>query len=105
MILAAPMMIVQKAIQTGNELRIVLYKSAREIDISTFFRLSITIDGNRNIIAGLIGEKAEVDGTLFSYALGKVREKKEAVLILQSATRITSLEISDGEKTRYLAVE
>lgn len=103
--MAAPMMIIQKAVQTGNELHIILYKSSRDVDISTFFLLSLNIDGEDSTVASNVTAKAESEGLSFSHELICVREERKLTINLSSDKKISRLEISDGERKRIIAVE
>jgi hypothetical protein len=98
-------MVIRKAIQTGNKLQIVLYGSARDSDVTSFFRLHLNIDGKRNFVAEIVSENAEKEGTLFAEGLIEVREKKELTVFLPNNNRVSVLELSDGNMKRSILIE
>lgn len=99
------MTIVRKGVQTGNQLKILLYQAARDLDISAFFKLYLNVNGKKTIVAEIISNEAMAEGTLFSEGLESVREKRELTITLPSDSKITILEMNDGENRRTISLE
>lgn len=75
--MAAPLLIIRRIIKLDeNNLRIILFKSSRDVDISTFFRIRIGSGFSDFSIASAIIKKAENNNTLFSEELARVRSEK-----------------------------
>jgi hypothetical protein len=102
--MAAPLMIIKKAIQSGNKLRIILYEAAREKDISNFFLLSFSLDGSCISVADILINEAEIEETSFSSELAKVRVDKELTITLLSNKKISYLEVHKGDMSRILEI-
>lgn len=103
--MAAPLLII-KGIRRINEnkVRITLFKSSREADISTFFRLQVRAHFEEFSIAEAILKKSEKDNTLFSEELMSIRNNKYIDIDFPN-DNVDELEIMYQDTVRSIKIE
>ncbi len=105
--LAAPLIIIQKVVQTGCTLKIILHDAAREEDIGCFIRLFFNLDGGENqLILSHIKKESDKENLINSEVMEAVDFKKEMSIQLPDEKKIFFLEFfaekNPAEKRKVL---
>lgn len=91
--MAAPLLIIDKAIQKEQEIEIILSPSARHDDISLFIRLCFTIDGgNEQLVMSHIIEKSIRDIVICCNIITNIRLDKKFSIQHSMTNKISYME-------------
>ncbi|MDD5463705.1 MAG: hypothetical protein PHP62_01045 [Candidatus Moranbacteria bacterium] len=107
--MAAPLVIIKKVVQEGKKLTIILYESAKDDNISYFFRLCFNFEGgDEYLILDLIEKIAKNENTTYSIIMDRIRTEKRLSFQLSLEEKVSFLEFyleNKKESKRKILVE